>query len=579
MSEEQMNNPILQFDFLTDQTDSPLQFKDPLEIITTSNLNEVGACLDRVAQAVQDGYYTAGYLSYEASSAFYDHLKRDVDHKMPLIWFGVFKKPITEKWNETSAYTIGNWDMTQSKETYEKKFSQVIQAIRNGQTEQVNYTVPFEALFTGNSYAYYTELKKAQRANYSAYLDLGDFQILSVSPELFFQVENEQITVKPMKGTIHRGKTYEEDIKNKQWLETSRKNRRENKLITNLMKEELLHVADKMSITVEKECEVEQYPTVYQMTSTITGNVLPGQNIATIMQALFPCGSISGAPKLETLKLISELEEKPREVYCGAIGYMTPSGKAVFNVPIRTVMIDTQENKASYHAGGGITEFSNVQEEYTEVLTKTKVLHWKEAPFQLLESFGLYDGKFIAFDAHIRRLIHSATYFNFPICINRIKERLSEYQNKYKQGTWKVRLLVYEDGQEQIEIAPLSAIKNNQFTLAKKPIDKENKFLYHKTTNRACYDIHAVENMFDVLLWNEDNEITEFTIGNIVVEFAGELYTPPVESGLLPGTFREILLKENKIKERTLYTSDLVNCTTIWLINSVRQWVKMDYVP
>ncbi|MBO1001513.1 chorismate-binding protein [Pseudogracilibacillus auburnensis] len=555
----------------------PLLFSQPEELIIANHLKDVANCLEKVEQAVENGYYVAGYISYEVAHSFFD-IHKKTDNHMPFIWFGVFREPSVQVFDQNGGFSVESWEIAQSKLEYNETFQHIMDAIMEGKIDQINYTVPFRANFHGDPFTYYNQLRNAQRAKYCAYLDIGDFQILSASPELFFHVKNGRITAKPMKGTIHRGKTYEEDIQNKHWLQTSKKNQQENNLITTLMSDELKRIANEASIEIVEKYSVEKYPTVYQMTSTISGDILPEVRFIDLIKALFPCGSISGVPKRESIQMITELEPVPREVYCGAIGYITPEKEAVFNVPIRTVVIDKQNGIARYGAGGAITKDSNVDEEYDEVLTKTKVLHIKNQPFQLLETFGLYDGKYVVFSEHISRLEKSANYFDFHLNLPRIKEKLMQYAHCHKDGAWKVRLLVDENGQGHTEIFRLHEIENPKVCLAKKPINKENTFLYHKTTNRSFYKEHMRDDVLDVLLWNENDEITEFTIGNVVVEIDGERFTPPIECGLLPGTFREKLLSDGTIVERKIKKADLHSCTRIWLINSVRKWVEVELV-
>lgn len=567
-----MENPILQFDF----HEKPLLFTKPKELIIAQHPNEIFHCFEKVERAVQNGYYVAGYISYEVAYALYK-ISNTKTGSMPLIWFGVFEAPLSHSTDDSGSYTVSDWKMKQSKQDYNNAFQRIIDAINRQETEQVNYTVSFEAKFSGNAFPYYSELKRAQNSKYSAFLNIGHHQILSVSPELFFELKNDAITMKPMKGTISRGKTYEEDIRNKQWLAQSEKNKHENKLITNLMYNEIKQITEEETIHVPNKFTIEKYPTVYQMTSTIVGQLLPEITATDVLKALFPCGSISGVPKVETLQLIAELESEPRDVYCGAIGYITPHQEAIFNVPIRTVIIDKNNHIARYGAGGAITNQSVMEDEYEEVLTKTKVLSKKDNDFQLIETFGLYDGEYIVFNEHMNRLKNSASYFDFNLNLEQIKRDLLDLANERKEGRWRVRLLVDRSNHHEMEVKKLDETLNNIIVLAKNPIDKNNLFFYHKTTNRSIYDNHKQEDVFDVLLWNENEEITEFTIGNIVVEINGELVTPPVTSGLLPGTFREKLLREGKVKERIIYKSDLVNCSKIWLINSVRQWVEVKF--
>jgi len=571
------NEYLLQFDFKMNNQMAPIQFTNPEEIITANHLHEVDDCIKRIDQVTQEGKYVAGYISYEVTYAFQNDYTKPLNNKIPLLWFGVFSKQSNVTGLDKGNFTINDWKMKETKSAYMKNFQQIMNEMELGNFEQINYTVPFQAKFIGNPFAYYLQLKQAQRAKYNAFLQIKNFSILSASPELFFHLHNRKITVKPMKGTIHRGKTYNEDLNNKNWLKSSEKNKLENELISNLMVNELKEIADPTSITISNQFEVEQYPTVFQMTSTINGEMMLDKKITDILKGLFPCGSISGTPKKAAIDYITQIENEPREVYCGAIGYITPKNEAIFNVPIRTVLIDYENELATYHAGGAITLQSDPHEEYEEMITKTKILHLKYEPFQLVETLGLHNGEYTVFHAHLHRLQQSASYFNYKIPLAEIKIALTNLAKENPAGSWIVRLLVEESGKFNISISPLIQTEKTVFVLAKEPINKENIFFYHKTTNRSIYEQHKIDdkNIFDVLLWNENEEITEFTIGNIVVEIDGELYTPPVECGLLPGTFREKLLNDGEIAEAKIFKSDLKKCTRIWLINSVRHWVEV----
>lgn len=570
--------PFIQLDF----ENKLLMFNNPIEIVTTSSLNDVAHCLNKVERAVESGYYAAGFLSYEASKAFNPHFNVKNPSHIPLLWFGIFTKPITSSHLlKEQSYHYKDWKLSITKNQFNDAFHHINNYIKNGHISQINYTTQYETHFSGDTYSYYNDLKNAQQANYSAYIHTDNFDILSASPELFFKVENNIIKMKPMKGTIDRGLTYDDDIKKKKWLEQSDKNKYENKLTTKLMYEELKQITKNNSISIYDRYKVAQYPTVFQMTSTIEGTLRPNTTLFNIFKAVFPCGSITGVPKQAAMDLISNLETNDRNVYCGAIGYITPKKKAIFNVPIRTVVVDNKLEKATYGVGGAITENSTVQEEFNEIKTKAKILQKKQPTFELLETLGLINGKYIVFDNHINRLKRSAIYFNFNINLDDIKKALLLKSEEYARGDWRVRLLVSKNGSFTIEVHPLNHIGENLYVkLAEKPLQKNNPFLYHKTTYRDIYDQFKMtdDQFFDVLLWNEEKEITEFTIGNIVVKLNGELLTPPVESGLLAGTYREKLLQESKIKERKIYVDDLKKCSQIWFINSVRKWTPVKLI-
>ena len=499
---------------------------------------------------------------------------------MPLLWFGIFKEPLNKKViAQEGIFNIGEWKMEETKQHYQEVFNQIMTAIKQGKTDEINYTVPFKAPFSGNSYTYYKQLQNAQQSAYCAYLSINDFDILSASPELFFQLENNHITVRPMKGTIGRGLTYEQDMKHKTWLANSKKNQYENQLTADLMKQELEAIALKDSITYFDEYRVEKYPTVYQMTTGLSAKVIPDISVMDIFKTLFPCGSIAGVPKQSGIKMIQELEQSPREVYCGAIGYITPKKEAIFNVPIRTVWIDQQNQLAHYGAGGAITKNSVADEEYNEVLTKTEILKLKQPDFSLLETIGLHNGEYRLLHEHLERLKRSAEYFDISLDIQAVKQKLHLIQDRHATEQWRVRLTVEKQGKFTADISPLILDDRIQtIRISESPIDKHNPFFYHKTTFRQIYDVFKAEKetCFDVLLWNDRQEVTEFTIGNIVVELDGELYTPPIACGVLPGTYRNFLIKENVIKERSILLSELGKCTNIWLINSVRGWVSVN---
>lgn len=568
------NVPFIQIDF----HNRPLIFKNPLKIITASAIDEVTDQLAKVEQFVKKGYYAVGFISYEASSAFNPKFVTKMPNQFPLIWFGIFKEPIMDELQRTKRFHFQNWELQMSKNDFTNSFNEINEQLKNNIIKQINFTARYETKFLGDAYSYYKQLKKAQQAKYCAFIKTEQFEILSASPELFFEMNGTEIKMRPMKGTIGRGLTYEDDINKKMWLKQSEKNKYENELALQLVYEELEKITLKNSITIDEKYRVEQYPTLFQMTSTIKGKLKNDTSLIDILSASFPAASITGTPKKEVMQLIRDVENSPRHIYCGAIGYLTPENEAIFNVPIRTVMIDRQTKKATYGVGGAMTNQSMLDEEFLELHTKGKVLYTKRPSFKLLETFGLIDGRYVVFDNHLNRLQRSAQYFNFRINLNEIEHKLYSIKEMYRTGNWRVRLLVDDSGNFKVETEQFESIDYPvPVTLSKKPIEINNPFLYHKTTYREMYKQHMINDnkTFDILLWNDKKEITEFTIGNIVVDFNGELFTPPVKSGLLPGTFREQLLRENKIKERTIYIDELKDCSAIWFINSVRGWIKV----
>ncbi len=576
--------PILIFDFVGKHGHPERRtFRNPIKVISTNSVNEINSSLEEIHKLVQDGYYAAGYVSYEASPAFDSAYTVSPGHKIPLLWFGIFAETRTDSgllWGKN--FKIGPWKSDTSQEKYKESINKIKQAISRGDTYQVNYTIRLRSQFEGDDLGYYHSLLNIQPSNYSAYLNIGRFRILSVSPELFFSINGKTITTRPMKGTAERGRWLEEDREFAAWLSASKKNQAENVMIVDLLRNDLSRIPGASSVQVPRLFEIERYPTVYQMTSTVTATVKESASIGDTLKALFPCGSITGAPKISTMNLISELEQNPREIYCGTIGIIEPNGDAMFNVAIRSVLIDTETGLAEYGVGGGITWDSTTDGEYTEAFTKAAILMGADVPFELLETLKLDHGEYVLLDRHLTRLTSSAKFFDIPVDLERININLEEHACQFEGRSRRVRLLVSQTGKVRVESTELIELPQGAQTaaLANNPISKKNTFLYHKTTHRDVYKQHQSEHtdVYDVLLWNEDGQITEFTNGNIVLEIDGYKVTPARGCGLLAGTFRAQLLDKGIIQERLLTKSDLERSTKIWLINSVRGWVPIRFV-
>ena len=575
-----MEEILLQFDFETQKEEqAPLKFTNPNRIFTTDQIDQVIPLLEQLELEHKQGKYLAGYLSYEAAQAFEPNYRTEKQVEMPLLWFASFDQPVelTIKKPKTT-YTISRWQPTMTKQQYYDRIETIKAAIERGDTGQINFTTQLTNQFSGDSYRFYQQLLENQQASYSAYLNIGRFQILSASPELFFKVSQDKVTTRPMKGTIKRGRTLAEDQKNKTYLLNSAKERAENLMIVDVLKDDLSKIANPGSVKVPEQLTVETYPTLHQMTSTVTAELKEDTQIIDWFTALFPCGSITGTPRLETMKLIDQLETQAREVYCGAIGYITPDREAIFNVPIRTVIIDREQGKARYGVGGGITAGSEAAKEYAEVETKASFLTKKRRSFSLLESLRLSNQQYPNLAAHLKRLGDSAAYFGFHYNQQMIRAQIESFGENFSAKDYKVRLLLNPNGEVQLSAEELLLTdKSVKAYLADQPIDKSNPYLYHKTTIRDQYDeveIRESDN-FSTLLWNVHGELTEFSIGNLVLKMNGHYLTPPIDAGLLPGVFRQGLLEQGKISEAILRKEDLKKAEEIWLINAVRGWVKV----
>ncbi len=533
--------------------------------------------LQSAEQAAQAGKWVAVMLSYEAAPAFDSAFITRPSTDLPLAWAAVFDQAHAESaWGSPGPYQVGDWAPRVTRAEYAEAIRRIHAYIEAGHTYQVNYTFPLQARFTGDEKAWFLDLHRSQRAAYSAYLDLGRFKILCLSPELFFERHGDRVVTRPMKGTWRRGRWLAEDEAFRHELASCPKNRAENLMIVDLLRNDLGRVAAPGSVRVPRLFEVERLETVLQMTSTVEAKSRAGLGFTDVVRALFPCGSITGAPKIRTMEIIRELEPFSRQVYTGAIGYLRPGGDAVFNVVIRTVLLDSETHEAVFGVGGGVTHDSTEAGEYDECLLKARFLTEGRPRFDLLESLLLADGEYFLLDRHLERLRSSAVLFRFRVEDGAVRQALEAVRQQHPRGRWKVRLLVGPDTGVRTEAQELPASGDEpvRVRLAPQPVDPDDPFLYNKTTHRAVYErmLKACSGCGDVLLWNTRGEVTESCYANVVIEQDGGKWTPPVACGLLAGTFRAELLARGEIRERVVTVDEVRRATGLYLINSVRKW-------
>lgn len=566
-----------------------LRFAHPCECLSIDHPAQVRPILERLRQATSQGLYAAGYLAYEAAPgldpAFDTHPARKHDSDLPLGWFGLYEsvqaldKPPAP---EAPEYQISPWQTDLPREDYERIIERIRRYIVAGDTYQVNFTQPLTADFSGDPWALFLDLQRAQRGSHAAFIQAEDWAIASASPELFFAQSGDSLLARPMKGTAPRGLTNPEDETLANALAHCPKNRAENVMIVDLLRNDLGRVARPGSVHVNRLCHVERYETVLQMTSDIVAQT--AADPADTFAALFPCGSITGAPKIHTMEIIRELETAPRGVYTGAIGWMGPGRQAVFNVAIRTIQLAHQPNtpaekyKARFGVGGGITYDSTPHGEYEECLAKSSLLLERRPAFDLLETLRWEprDGVFLL-DRHLARLADTAHYFRYPCDEALIREKLAALTGDLPPVPHRLRLLLAEDGCVEIQAFELPSASQPQprrVALAAEPINVQSPFVRHKTTHRAVYE-HALgtrPDCEDVILWNQRDEVTESCLANVVIQLDGHRWTPPRSCGLLAGTFRAQLLADGAIAERVITPDDLRRADRLWLINSVRGW-------
>ncbi len=568
-------------------------------------VDEVRPAIELVERRVGEGLVAAGYIGYEAAPAFDPALTVRTGARMPLVWFGIYDPPERSpapSGNPSEADPFGPWELEVPRARFDEAIARIQTAIADGETYQVNYTARMRAPFTGSPQELYERLRRAQGSGYHALLDLDRHSVASASPELFFHMEDGTVTTQPMKGTRPRGRWPEEDRLLARELRESDKDRAENRMIVDLVRNDLGRMANVGSVRVPRTFDIERYRTVLQMTSTVRARVSKQRGFGDVLAALFPCGSVTGAPKVRTMSLISELEASPRDVYCGAIGIVDGArGSATFSVPIRTVWIDHETDVATYGVGSGVTWDSTAEGEHEEIRAKAQVLSERWPEFELLETLRLEQGVLVRRERHLDRLRGSARYFDIAFPEDVIRAALDECARRHSGDPRRVRLLLSAEGALTVEEGPLPTTRRRSghdgsfeagagegatgslpvVRLGREPVDPANRFLYHKTTHREVYERHwaAHPGAFDVLLWNSRRELTEFTVGNLVVERSGRLVTPPRDAGLLAGCFRAELLEHERVSEEPIRVRDLAGTDRMWLVNSVREWVEVRLAP
>lgn len=568
-------------DVILKQNDAWLKFSRPRQVIVTGKMEDVRKGLREVERLVDEkGWTAAGFVSYDAAPAFDPALNVIPSQGFPLLWFGLYDE-VQELQNSDVFQDFGilsptTWHPDTEKEAYNTAIQNIKGHIAEGRTYQVNYTMRLSADFHDDPLRLFAHLAHSQN-NYAAFLDIGDWAICSASHELFFDLDGEDITGRPMKGTAVRGRTNEEDKNISNWLRASIKNRAENVMIVDMIRNDIGRIAKIGSVHVPELFTIEKYPTLFQMTSTVKAKI--HASVTEIFSALFPCASITGAPKVSTMEIIADLEISSRKIYCGSIGYIAPNRKARFNVAIRTALVDKQENKAEYGVGGGIVWDSTPADEYDEALLKARVLtDPPQKEFCLFETllWTPEDGYYLL-DRHVARILDSAEYFSFAA--EDPGKKIRQFLIGLSSGLdapQRVKVFLNSKGEVSGEAGDFQpSDKIFKVCLAGGPVNSNDRFLFHKTTNREPYERVAVAGFDDVLLFNEKGELTEFTIGNLVVQMAGNLFTPPVECGLLGGTFRAELIARGEVKERVLRVQDLAGCEAVFLVNSLRKWVRV----
>jgi para-aminobenzoate synthetase/4-amino-4-deoxychorismate lyase len=548
--------------------------------IATDDPDRVAGVLAAVEQAAARGEHAVGFVSYEAACG----LNRDLPELpttagMPLAWFACYRERFPcAAGAGLPAATEETIPLTPSldPEQYETAVERIRSLIAAGDCYQANYTFPLAGRYNGAPLGLYRRICQGQQAPFCALLDTGRFLLLSASPELFFALRDGVVTTRPMKGTAPRGRWPAEDGEAADRLRQSAKERAENLMIVDLLRNDLGIVAETGSVRVASLFDLESYPTVHQMTSTVTARLRQGIGLVELFRALFPCGSVTGAPKRRAMEIIRGLETTPRGPYCGAIGYVSPGGEALFSVAIRTLVLDRESNGVTLGVGSGITWDAVPAAEYRECLTKGDFLSQPASPFRLIETLRLENREYTLLERHLARMAASAARFGFSFDDAATRRLLATHAGAV-EGCRKVRLLLERDGALAISSEPLAPDDPAvalRVVLAGERMASTDPFLFHKTTRRDLFERarSAHPEADELLFLNERGELTEGSYHNLVLKLHGRFITPSLASGLLPGTLRSELLERGEIAEEILYPHDLEQAEELWLINSVRGW-------
>lgn len=578
------------FDDLWPGAERAFRLAGPVGVLEARRPDEVAGVIEAAEAAAARGLWAGGFVAYEAAPGLNpdlvvrDRAAGDPFEDLPLAWFALFEgrddeEPLVAP-DTDPADADSFWTPSVGRDAYDAAIGAIRELIAAGETYQVNHTIRLRARIAGDDRGFYRDLALSQRGSFAAYLDLGRYRILSASPELFFRIDGETITTRPMKGTAPRGRWEAEDEQIAARLVNSPKDRAENAMIVDLLRNDLGRIARPGTVHVSDLFRAERYETVWQLTSTATAERSPGTSLLDTFRALFPSGSVTGAPKVRTMAAIRDLEDGPRGVYCGAIGYLAPpaSGEpsANFSVAIRTVMLDRDTGTAEYGVGGGITFDSSAEREYAEVLAKARVLWAARPAFELLETVRYEPGEgLLHLDDHLDRLGSSARFFGFRFELEAATSELKRAVGD-ADAELRVRLALGRDGSVRIETseAPPPAEGPVRLALDDEPVDPNDVWLFHKTSRRAPYDRRRDRrpDVDDVILVNSRGMVTESTIANLAVSIEGRWVTPPLDSGLLPGTYRAVLLREGTLAERPVAIEELLGAAEVALVSSTRGW-------
>ncbi|MEP7222857.1 MAG: aminodeoxychorismate synthase component I [Novosphingobium sp.] len=563
-------------------------YHTPVEVIVARRADEVAGALARVEQLRQQGHHLAGWIAYEAGLALEPRLAALADERSgaagPLVWFGAFEgfeaipsaqipAWLAEQQSGDDQSSLGPLDPAITPGAYRARFLALRQAIEAGDIYQANLTFPLTGSWQGDPLAIYAAIRPAAGAGYGALIHDGTHWLLSFSPELFFALKDQAATVRPMKGTRPRGGNADEDAALAADLAASAKDRAENLMIVDLMRNDLSRVSVPGSVQTSRAFAVESYPTVHQMTSTVRAQLRPGLGSSDLLAALFPCGSITGAPKIRAMELISATERDARGAYCGAIGRIDPTGDAAFNVAIRTLRLtpdgagqatqgQSMQGRAVLGLGSAVVADSDWLAEWRECVVKGDFVRASAGGFDLIETMAFTpDAGIGLLELHLERIKASAAELGFAFDRHAVRNAIHALCFEVEAPA-KVRLCAGRSGAHALEVSPLPApIDQAICAVLRLPVDPADFRLRHKTSDRQFYaaalSAAQAAGAHEALLLRDDGLITEGSFTNVFVERDGQLLTPPLRLGLLPGVLRRSLIDSGRAVEAELTLDDL----------------------
>ncbi|MEO8423652.1 MAG: aminodeoxychorismate synthase component I [Actinomycetota bacterium] len=576
------------FDDLTGEAPS-FRLTDPAGVLEAMRPEDVSPTLAAAEGAAARGLWVAGFVTYEAAPGLDPSLvvrpraPDDPFARLPLAWFAMFQQrqeTVLPSPRDDNDPPSDAWVPSIDRARYDRAIARIREHIAAGDTYQVNHTLRLRSTVQGDERGLYRDLCYSQRGAHSAYLNTGRYRVLSASPELFFRLDGDHLTTRPMKGTAPRGRWLAEDEAIREQLTASVKDRAENAMIVDLLRNDLGHIARPGTVRWSKVFEPERFETVWQLTSTVTADLETGTGLPEVFRALFPSGSITGAPKVRTMGIIADLEDSPRGVYCGAVGFLAPASagppSASFSVAIRTVVVDAETGTAEYGVGGGITWDSSATGEYDETVAKARVLTARRPPFELLESMRRDPGEPIRrLEHHVDRLRSSASYFGFAFDEGEVRAAM-DAATAGTDRSMKIRLRLNRAGAIEVSSAALGrgAPEPLRLALDDVPVDPNDVFLFHKTTVRRRYEDARARHpdADDTLLTNTRGQITETSVTNVAAKLDGRWWTPPLDAGLLAGTERAALLAEGVVEERPIDVDEARRAEELAVFSSVRGW-------